>query len=70
MSNVKEPFQNLSRLEICMFMQGNSYEFTDQSNQQVAVLHFILQRLSISIDEVNLKPLNGLKKSVKTFVSN
>ena len=70
MSNVKEPIQNLSRLEICMFMQGNSYEFTDQTNQQIAVLHFILQRLSISIDEVNLKPLNGLKKSVKTFVSN
>ena len=70
MSSAEEPSQKLSRLEICMFMQGNVFEFRDQTNQQDAVVNFILQKYCILIDEVNPKLLGGLKKSVKTFVSN
>ena len=70
MNNSEEPLPKISRLEICMLMQGNSHDIKDQSEQQNAVLHFILQKLSLTINEVNQTSLDSLKKSVQIFVSN
>ena len=70
MNDSEEPLPKISRLEICMLMQGNSHDFKDQSEQQNAVLHFILQKLSLTINEVNQTSLDSLKKSVQIFVSN
>ena len=68
MSEKEEPFHKLCRLEICMIMHENLFDFTDLANQQTAVLNYILEKLSIG--DVSDSALKELKRSVRTFVAN
>ena len=67
MAEKEEPFP-ISRLEICMFMHENLFDFTDLANQQIAVLNYILEKLSIGKFSDTAK--KELKSSIRTFVGN
>ena len=59
----------LSRLEICMLMHQNTFDFTAPAKQQTAVLNFILEKLEVPIEEISELVLKNLKESVRIFVN-
>jgi hypothetical protein len=56
------------RLEICMYMHENVFDFTDQANQDVAVHNFILEKHNILIKDINKAAAKNFKTAVHTFV--
>ena len=70
MDENEELFPNISRLEICMFMQKNSIDFVDHGNQQIAVLDFILEKHELLLEEINQDATFHLQTSIRTFVNN
>ena len=59
----------LCRLDICTIMHQNTYDFTAQSNQQNAVLQFVLHKLNFPPEEISELALNSLRGSVRIFVN-
>ena len=70
MNENEEPLSKITRLDVCMFMHQNCFEFTDQPNQQTAVLHFILEQQKLSIQEIKGSTMTDLRTSVRNFVNN
>ena len=58
----------ISRFEVCMYMHENSFDFADQTNQDLAVLHFILQKHETLIENVKEAVAKNLRTAVHTFV--
>ena len=69
MEENENSLSELSRLEICMVMHENSFEFTDHSKQQSAVLDHILEKLQVPIEEIGELVSTNLKESVRTLVN-
>ena len=69
MEENEDSLSKLSRLEICMVMHENSFEFTDHANQQNAVLNHILEKLKVPIEEIGELAAINLKESVRTLVN-
>jgi hypothetical protein len=68
--NAEEETLNLSRLDICMHMHENLFNFTNQIDQQAAVLQFIIETLKLSIEDIDDAALTKLKTAVHPFVQN
>ena len=67
----------ITRLEICMYMHENSFDFTDQTNQEIAVHHFILEKHEILIEEIteeaskkNLAVVSAVESGVALPIQN
>lgn len=69
MDENEDPLTKLSRLEICMLMHENDFEFTDHGNQQTAVLHHLLEKLEVTIEEIGELAYKNLKASVRGLVN-
>ena len=47
-----------------MYMHENSFDFTDQANQDIAVFHFILEKHEIVHEEINQAASKNLQTAV------
>ena len=51
-----------------MYMHENSFDFTDQANQDIAVFHFILEKHELVHEEINQAASKNLQTAVHIFV--